>query len=111
MITSHEADPDSGLDELYESPQHGEVSAENDGLVLEPEVEEIPVDQQIPAAVGDLLQELEERPFILLRSGAQVGVGHDDGVGPFHGAKYRVRLPGVKPDRRPFGQMLARESA
>ena len=95
VVASQQPNSDARVDQVRKDSQHGEVPTQDHGVILEPEVEKVAVDQQV---IGDIRDPGEERHHGRLvdgRSRPQMGVGDDD-AGPFHAAKYRVALTNVK---------------
>ena len=95
MISAQHSNPDPRIDEIRQHAEHREVTAQDHGVILEPEVEQITVYQEI---IGDIRYPGEERHYcglVVRWSRSKVGVGDDD-TGPFHAAKYRVPLTNVK---------------
>ena len=72
-----------------------EVTTQDHGVILKPEVEQIAVDQEVVGDIRDPGEEGQHRGLVVLRSRSQVRIGDDD-TGPFHAAKYRVALTNVK---------------
>jgi hypothetical protein len=61
------------------------VLAEDDRFVLEPEVEQVAVDEERGGVLGRVVQEAAEGALRLSRNGAQVDVGDDVGGLALHG--------------------------
>ena len=95
MVPAEHANPYPGIDKIGEHAQCPEVAAEYDRSVLEPEVEQVAVYQEVARDLGDLREEPDEGCLVLGRGRSEVRI-RDDDRGPFHGAKYRVRLTNVK---------------
>lgn len=95
VVSAEHPNPDPRIDEIRQDAKHGEVPTQDHGIILEPEIEQITVDQEI---IGDIRYPGEERHycgFVVRWSRSKVGVGDDD-TGPFHAAKYRVPRTNVK---------------
>lgn len=108
MIAAQQPDPHARIDEVGEQSQYREMPAQDHGLILEPEIEEVSVDQEVVCLIGDSGQELHEGGLVGHGSCPEVRIGNDD-TGPFHGAKYRVPLTNVKRSRPgPGGSTRAR---
>ena len=81
VVAARERELDAGPPHCRERVQGGECRARYDGLVLEPELEEIPVYHQLITQVRHRPQKAVKRLGRLGRGCAQVGVGeHDCGI-------------------------------
>jgi hypothetical protein len=94
VVPSHEGDGDAGLDQLREPGEHPVVLAEDHATVLEPEVEEIAVDQQPGAVLLHVGEEVTEGALRRARHTAQVNVGNHEERFAFHSARETIPLPG-----------------
>ena len=77
--------------------RHVEAAARDDPAVGEPEVEQVAVDEQAIAQVGDRLEKRQQRLLDRGRRSAEVGVGHDDERMAQHGAKDGPLRPAWQP--------------
>jgi len=108
VIAAQQPDPHARIDEVGEHSQYREMPAQDHGLILEPEIEQVSVDQEVFRLIGNSGQELHEGGLVGRGSCPEVRIGNDDG-GSFHGAKYRVALTNVKRSRPgPGGSTRAR---
>ncbi len=86
VVTSgqHDGDP---APQLGQGPGHAHSGAGDGAPPGEPEVEEIPVDEEAIAEGGGLIQKVEEGGFHRIRNGAEMGVGKDDQLMSEHDTK------------------------
>src|SRR5664279_1238362 len=63
--------------EIGEGRQRAEVSARDHGAPLEPEIEQVAVDEQRAGAARELAQKAHEPPLELDVAGAEMGIGDD----------------------------------
>jgi hypothetical protein len=77
VVAAGERDRDSGFDELRERREHAEVSAVDDGAVLEPEVEEVARQEEAAGAFPDVLEKLDERALGFFRYATEMHVRCD----------------------------------
>jgi acyl-CoA thioester hydrolase len=78
-----------------------EPAAGNDPRVGKPEVEEIAIDEQAIAEIGNRIEELEQCLLGSRRRDAEMGIGHDDEGAAEHGAKDGAPLRRVQPELSP----------
>ena len=82
VVPSHDEHRHSRLDQIREKGEDPDVSGEDHPAVLEPEVEEIPVDDQTASGFPDVPEPAPEGLLGFRRNGAQVNIGDDeDGSG------------------------------
>ncbi len=86
MIAPGEHDRDPPL-QLGQGPGDAHSRSRHGAPPREPEVEEVPVDQETVAEGRDLVQEVEEGGFHRSRNGAEMRVGKDDQLMPEHDTK------------------------
>ena len=89
---SDEVDRHSRLPQVRQSREHTIVPGVDNGAVLEPEIEEVAVDQQPRRRSSNLVQEATEAPLRLAGDGAKMNIGNDvDGEIAHGGAKVPAR--------------------
>ena len=69
VVPPHEGHGNTSIDEIGQRPERSRVSAWNDRAILEPEVEEIAVEDQFGRMIGGILQPAHERSLGLGRHG------------------------------------------
>lgn len=79
VVADDEPHPHTGVDQFRETAQNPEASPRDDVVVLEPEIEQVAVDQQLVSRSRQGLQERNESPLRVGRNLAEVNVGDDDG--------------------------------
>ena len=79
VVATHEQDRHTGLHEVGKRGQHPHMFGEHDPAVLEPEVEEVAVDDQAASRFLDVEQPAPECFFGVGRDRAKVYVGNEKG--------------------------------
>ena len=83
VIAAHERDRDAPGADLLQLGDRGKMFARDDGLILEPEIEEITCQNEVIAGLGDLLEKRVERCADGRRHLTQMRVRHDDHTSVF----------------------------
>lgn len=78
VVPSHDEHRHSRLDEIRQKGEDPHVSGEDHPAVLEPEVEEIPVDDQTASGFPDVQEPAPEGLFGFGRNGAEVDIGDEE---------------------------------
>ncbi len=96
VIPGDEANPNAGIDEVPENVENGEVTTLYHRAVLEPEVEQVSIDHEVPGPVCRQCEKPPERVLVLERRGAEVGVGNDKRAVRLHRRQYRAGPDGMR---------------
>ena len=84
VVSADEPRSHSGVHDIGEPAKNGEVAAKHDTPVLEPEIEQVTVDEQVLRPPGEPFEELEKRPLAVRRYLPDVHIGDDDGGWTVH---------------------------
>ncbi len=87
VVSADESGPHAGLHDIGQPTEDREVAAEDDAPVLEPEVEQVSVDEQLRRPSGQRVEELEESSLAVGRNLPEVHIGDDDGGSTVHARK------------------------
>jgi acyl-CoA thioester hydrolase len=111
VVAAEEGDRHPRLHQVGERGEHPEVLPGDHGAVLEPEVEEVAVDEEPRGVPADPAEEVAEGALGALRDGAEVDVGDDEVGSLCHGAKVpgpRAATTGALPVAAPPGYLPPR---
>jgi hypothetical protein len=78
VIAADEANGHAAVHQGGERPQHASMASGNDRLVLEPEVEQIAVDDHLGSRLAGVREPAQEGALLFAGDCAQVGVADDE---------------------------------
>ena len=82
MVSSHEMDRDSGIDDPGEGSEYSRMPTGHYASPLEPKVEQVSVQEDEPRSLSRVLEPSMESLFHFRRCGAEMGIGgHVDRTG------------------------------
>jgi len=93
VVASRNGQPDPLADDFPQARENRKNASGNHGSVLEPEFKEVAVEDQVPTQLRDVQEKtLEGHGNGVARTGADMGVGNDDGCMGWHWQEY-TNLP------------------
>ncbi len=93
VVPAEEGDPNPAIDQIREGGQHPVMASLDDGAVLEPEIEEVTIDDQGRGLVREGAEEGAEGELRSCRDRSEVDVGNDVDWLALHGsAKLPVKM-------------------